>query len=51
LASLTIYDLQGHIVSQSTDSQVVNIQSLAKGVYVVRIQDKLGMTNNAKFLR
>ena len=50
-ASLTVYDLQGHIVSQSTDSQVVNIQSLAKGIYVVRIQDKLGKTNSVKFHR
>lgn len=49
-ASLTVYDLQGRITAQSVHSQVVDIQSLKKGIYVVRVLDQVGRTNSIKFI-
>ncbi len=51
VANLSVVDLHGKIVAQSVGSQVVNIQSLSKGLYFVRVQDKLGKVGILKFVR
>ena len=51
IASLQIYGMGGQKVAESSDSQFVNIVSLSKGVYVVRILGKDGSQVTQKFLR
>lgn len=51
IASLQIYGMGGQKVAESSDSQFVNIASLSKGVYVVRILGKDGSQVTQKFLR
>ena len=51
IASLQIYGMGGQKVAESSDSQFVNIASLSKGVYVVRILGKDGSLVAQKFLR
>lgn len=51
IASLQIYGMGGQKVAESSDSQFVNIASLSKGVYVVRILGKDGSQVAQKFLR
>ena len=51
IASLQVYGMGGQKVAESSDSQFVNIASLSKGVYVVRILGKDGSQVTQKFLR
>lgn len=51
IASLQIYGMGDQKVAESSDSQFVNIASLSKGVYVVRILGKDGSQVTQKFLR
>ena len=51
IASLQIYGMGGQKVAESSDSQFVNIASLSKGVYVVRILGKDGSQVAQKFLK
>lgn len=51
IASLQIYGMGGQKVAESSDSQFVNIASLSKGVYVVRILGRDGSLVAQKFLR
>ncbi len=51
IASLQIYGMGGQKVAESSDSQFVNIASLSKGVYVVRILGKNGSQVAQKFLK
>lgn len=51
IASLQVYGMGGQKVAESSDSQFVNIASLSKGVYVVRILGKDGSQVAQKFLR
>ncbi len=51
IASLQVYGMGGQKVAESSDSQFVNIVSLSKGVYVVRILGKDGSQVTQKFLR
>lgn len=51
IASLQVYGMGGQKVAESSDSQFVNIASLSKGVYVVRILGKEGSQVTQKFLR
>jgi hypothetical protein len=51
IASLQVYGMGGQKVAESSDSQFVNIASLSKGVYVVRILGKDGSLVAQKFLR
>lgn len=51
IASLQVYGMGGQKVAESSDSQFVNMASLSKGVYVVRILGKDGSQVTQKFLR
>lgn len=51
IASLQVYGMGGQKVAESSDSQFVNIGSLSKGVYVVRILGRDGSLVAQKFLR
>lgn len=51
IASLQVYGMGGQKVAESSDSQFVNMVSLSKGVYVVRILGKDGSQVTQKFLR
>lgn len=51
IASLQVYGMGGQKVAESSDSQFVNIVSLSKGVYVVRILGRDGSLVAQKFLR
>ena len=51
IASLQVYGMGGQKVAESSDSQFVNMASLSKGVYVVRILGKDGSQVTRKFLR
>lgn len=51
IASLQVYGMGGQKVAESSDSQFVNIASLSKGVYVVRILGRDGSLVAQKFLR
>ena len=51
IASLQIYGMGGQKVAESSDAQFVNIASLSKGVYVVRILGKDGSQVAQKFLK
>lgn len=51
IASLQVYGMGGQKVAESSDSQFVNIASLSKGVYVVRILGKDGSLVAQKFLK
>lgn len=51
IASLQVYGMGGQKVAESSDSQFVNMASLSKGVYVVRILGKDGSQVAQKFLR
>ena len=51
IASLQVYGMGGQKVAESSDSQFVNIVSLSKGVYVVRILGRDGSLVVQKFLR
>ena len=51
IASLQVYGMGGQKVAESSDSQFVNIASLPKGVYVVRILGRDGSQVAQKFLR
>lgn len=51
IASLQVYGMGGQKVAESSDSQFVNIASLSKGVYVVKILGKDGSQVTQKFLR
>ena len=51
IASLQVYGMGGQKVAESSDSQFVNIASLSKGVYVVRILGRDGSLVTQKFLR
>ena len=51
IASLQVYGMGGQKVAESSDSQFVNIASLSKGVYVVRILGRDGSQVAQKFLR
>lgn len=51
IASLQVYGMGGQKVAESSDSQFVNMASLSKGVYVVRILGKDGSLVAQKFLR
>ena len=51
IASLQVYGMGGQKVAESSDSQFVNIASLSKGVYVVRILGRDGSLVARKFLR
>ena len=51
IASLQIYGMGGQKVAESSDSQFVNMASLSKGVYVVRILGRDGSLVAQKFLR
>jgi hypothetical protein len=50
IANLSVYSIRGRVVAQSVNSQVVDIQSLPAGVYIVRIQDKSGRIMCKKFI-
>lgn len=51
IVSLQVYGMGGQKVAESSDSQFVNIASLSKGVYVVRILGRDGSLVAQKFLR
>lgn len=51
IASLQVYGMGGQKVAESSDSQFVNIASLSKGVYVVRILGRDESLVAQKFLR
>lgn len=51
IASLQIYGMGGQKVAESSDSQFVNMASLSKGVYVVRILGRDGSLVAQKFLK
>jgi len=51
IASLQVYGMGGQKVAESSDSKFVNIASLSKGVYVVRILGRDGSLVAQKFLR
>lgn len=51
IASLQVYGMGGQKVAESSDSQFVNMTSLPKGVYVVRILGKDGSQVAQKFLK
>mgnify|MGYP000890396580 FL=1 len=51
IASLQVYGMGGQKVAESSDSQFVNIASLSKGVYAVRILGRDGSLVAQKFLR
>ena len=51
IASLQVYGMGGQKVAESSDSQFVNMASLSKGVYVVRILGRDGSLVAQKFLR
>ena len=51
IASLQVYGMGGQKVAESSDSQFVNMASLSKGVYVVRILGRDGSQVAQKFLR
>ena len=51
IASLQVYGMGGQKVAESSDSQFVNMSSLPKGVYVVRILGRDGSLVAQKFLR
>ena len=51
IASLQVYGMGGQKVAESSDSQFVNMASLSKGVYVVRILGKDGSQVTQKFLK
>jgi len=51
MARLTVYSLQGRIVAQSSNSQVVDIHQLPAGVYVVRMEDNSGDCSTGKFVK
>ena len=51
IASLQVYGMGGQKVAESSDSQFVNMASLSKGVYVVRILGRDGSLVTQKFLR
>ena len=51
IASLQVYGMGGQKVAESSDSQFVNMTSLPKGVYVVRILGRDGSLVAQKFLR
>lgn len=51
IASLQVYGMGGQKVAESSDSQFVNMASLPKGVYVVRILGRDGSLVAQKFLR
>lgn len=49
-SNLSVFDLQGRIVAQTTHSQVIDISMLPKGVFVLRLQDMQGRESMVKFL-
>lgn len=51
IASLQVYGMGGQKVAESSDSQFVNMASLSKGVYVVRILGRDGSLVAQKFLK
>lgn len=51
IAKLTVYSLSGSVVAQSEMSQVVKINHLNQGVYVVHITDKEGCQVTQKFIK
>lgn len=51
IASLQVYAMGGQKVAESSDSQFVNMASLSKGVYVVRILGRDGSLVAQKFLK
>ena len=51
IAQLKVYSLSGSVVAQSILSQVVNTHNLAKGIYIVQIQDKTGRVVTQKFIK
>jgi len=51
IVSLQVYNLSGQLVSQSVLSQVVDIQGLPKGTYIVKVLDKDGITAALKFTK
>lgn len=51
IASLQVYGMGGQKVAESSDSQFVNMASLSKSVYVVRILGRDGSLVTQKFLR
>ena len=51
IAKLTVYSLSGSVVAQSEMSQVVKINHLNQGVYVVHITDKEGRQVTQKFIK
>ena len=51
IAELKVFNLSGNVVAESTLSQVVETNSLNKGIYIVRITDKTGKVASQKFIR
>ena len=51
IATLNIYNLSGSVVAHSTLSQLVEINKLTKGIYLVQITDKTGRTATQKFIK
>lgn len=51
IASIKIFDLSGHLVAQSTMSQVINTTGLNRGVYIVQIIDFHGNKETLKTMK
>ncbi|MGC3979271.1 MAG: T9SS type A sorting domain-containing protein [Paludibacteraceae bacterium] len=51
IQKLNVYSMSGVLVANSTMSQLVEINHLNKGVYIVQIQDKEGHNVSQKFIK
>lgn len=52
-STATIYDLAGRLIKNTTisDNAMINIQSLAKGTYIINLKNKDGKVFSAKFIK
>lgn len=51
IESVTIYDLTGKKVKSTTDTQQINVSSLAKGTYILQAYYGNGAVENTKFIK
>jgi hypothetical protein len=51
IKGVSIFDLSGKIVKQSTGASQVNVSSLAKGNYILQAINKDGSVENTKFIK
>lgn len=51
IKKLNVYSLSGVLVANSTMSQIVEINHLNKGIYIVQIQDNEGRNATQKFIK